>query len=375
MNSLQTPNEQVKPMNETKAADQTALAKASPRVIEGEIVDADGYNQQVVAWQKQGFAVLTPAAALSSIPKDHKVLVSQVRINPNPAFGEVYQNPMFTRDGEVALTKPGLEKIAQCAGIGIDEISRVDSGTVEHVWSYRVRGHWIGFDGTRIDRIATKTLDLRDGSPDLKGFTAKQIEQARRHGEAVCESKAINRLYRTYGLRQKYSQRELADRPFIVLKLQWEPDMTNPIVAALVTQQKLGATGALYAPGLPQAINPSELPAHQVPPEMRKGAPAQEVADEDERPVGASNEVPFDDEDDSPELTVASVTQAGGSDDFFVTFEGGLKLHTSDRTIAKTCNDARKAGRKLRITREASELTEIRFAGPVPQATETAGKY
>lgn len=354
-------------MNEHKPAEQ-GLVKA--RVVEGEIVDASAYNAQVASWQTKGFSVLTPAVSLSSIPRDHKVLVQQVQINPDTAGGEVYSNPLFTRNGEVALSKAGLEKVAQAAGITIDDITRVDSRTVEHVYTYRVTGHWLGFDGNVIARIAHKTLDLRDGSPDIKGFTANQIEQARRHGEAVCESKAINRLYRQYGLRQKYRQQELAERPFIVLKLQWEPDMSNPIVAAIVTQMKMGATNLLFPQGMSGAIDTAALPSHQVPPSLRTAALPTHVEDEDDDPP-VNQERSFDEVEAEDAKKAASfggyivtgVTNPQGTDDYFVTLDDGRRLHTVDKSVAKVCNEARKSQALLAIEVEKKgdqlEIVEV----------------
>lgn len=362
-NSVASKPDQVKSMNDQKPTDQ-GLVKS--RVIEGEIVDAFAYNTQVASWQTSGFSVLTPAASLSSLPRDHKVLVQKVQINPDPAGGEVYTNPLFTKNGEVALSKSGLEKVAQAAGITIDDIVRVDSRTVAHLYTYRVTGHWLGFDGNVIARIAHKTLDLRDGSADIKGFTANQVEQARRHGEAVCESKAINRLYRQYGLRQKYSQKELAERPFIVLKLQWEPDMTNPVVAAIVTQMKMGATTLLYPQGMPGGIDPATLPSHQVPPSLRASLPKHVEDDEDDPPVNqaATGKVSdfTDDEpagDETKPVKVMHVGQNESKTDFYVTVEGGSILHTKDRSVAKACAAAMKAGAPIVIETEGQEILEL----------------
>lgn len=352
----------------TESKPEQGLAK---RVVEGEIVDASAYNTQVASWQTSGFSVLTPAASLSSLPRDHKVLVQKVQINPDPAGGEVYTNPLFTRQGEVALSKSGLEKVAQAAGITIDDIVRVDSRTVPHLYTYRVTGHWLGFDGNLIARIAHKTLDLRDGSPDIKGFTANQIEQARRHGEAVCESKAINRMYRQYGLRQKYQQRELAERPFIVLKLQWEPDMTNPVVAAIVTQMKLGATTLLYPHGMPGGIDPATLPSYQVPPSMRASLPKHVEDEEDDPPA---NQQPTgkvtdftDDETAAGETAAVKVLHVGQNEsktDYYVTIEGGVILHSKDRIVAKTCAAAMKAGQPIAIDADgAGEILEVGGGG------------
>jgi hypothetical protein len=345
-------------MNERPAAQQGLVPAA--RVIDGEIVTADAYNARVAEWRDSGFSVLTPAVALSSIPRDHKIAVTRVQINPNPAGGEVYTNPLFTKAGEVALSKVGLEKIAQCAGISIDEIERVDSRTVPHVWSYRVYGHWIGFDGARIDRVATKTLDLRDGSADIKGFTANQIEQARRHGEAVCESKAINRLYRQYGLKQKYPQAELAERPFIVLKLQWDPDMSNPIVAALLTQMRAGATRLMFPQGLPGAIDPAGLPAHQVPPEMRPASTPRDV-DEDDEPLAKNGDEPFTpasvaptrEETRDPLYHVAQVMRRKSGGFYLLLTEAGDKQFlTNDERVATAAHGAKEKNQLVSLDLE-----------------------
>lgn len=312
------------------------------RVVEGEIVDANTYNTQVATWRDSGFNVLTPAVAISSLPRDHKIVVSRVSINPDPSGGEVYQNPLFTRGDEVALSKVGLEKLAQCAGISIDEIERVDSGTVPHVYRYRVYGHWIGFDGARIDRVAGKTLDLRDGSPEIKGFKDNQIEQARRHAESVCESKAINRLYRQYGVKQKFTKGELRDRPFIVLKLQWVPDMTNPIVAALVTQMNMGSTRLLYPQGMP--LDPAALPPHQVPPEMRPRGEAQDDEGDDDEPTVSQqdeSDEPYAPRQSEPVFHVTAVRRKAGGGFFVLTKETGTtRLLTDEERVADAAHKA-----------------------------------
>jgi hypothetical protein len=356
---------------------------APVRVVEGELVTAEAYNTQVAQWRADGFNVLTPSVALSTIPRDHRIVVSRVALNPNPAAGEVYQNSLFTKQGEVALSKVGLEKIAQCAGISIEKVVRVDSGTVPYLWSFQAYGWWIGFDGARIDRVKGRTLDLRDGSDALKGFSANQIAQARVHGEAVCESKAINRVYRSYGVKQKYLQAEL-DRPFIVCKLRYEPDMTNPIVAAIVTQIRMGATQLLFPQAIDLAnVNPLQLPEHvrpsAGPPQAdttdrddddddtpvtvatqgapTKGAPAQ-IQDFDESAPAAAV-----DADAHEQVLVTHVGQNASRTDFWITLDDGRVLHTSELTMAKACAAAQKSKTRIAVTIERKgdtlELVEL----------------
>jgi hypothetical protein len=345
------------PLMSESVKETQALAK---RVVEGEIVgdivDAQSFNAKVAHWRAQGYNVLTPSLALSSIPKDHVIAVSPVSINPDPNGGEVYQNDLFCKSGEVALSKVGLEKVAQSAGISITESRRVDSRTVEHVWSYEVRGHWLTFDGTRVDRIATKTIDFRDGSPDIKGFTPRQVEQARRHGEAICQSKATNRLYRQYGLRQKYTQRELVERPFIVMKLRWVPDESNPVIAAIVTQMRMGATALMYPQALPAHVagfDPATAPQHMVPPELRPST-LQVIEDtaDDDIPVGE----PPATSTSTPRVSEQSYTLTGAYRDpnggYYLTTKetGDERLRTDDRTLVDKARGARSLELPVRLT-------------------------
>lgn len=361
-------------MTDTK---EQGLAPA--RVVEGEIVSADAFNTQVAAWRREGFNVLTPAVSLSTIPKDHRIVISRVQIDPDPEHGEVYQNSQFTRQGEVALSKVGLEKIAACAGINIAKSVRTDSRTVEHVYSYYVEGWWIGFDGARVDRKANKSIDLRDGSPDLKGMGAAQIAQTRRHGEAICETKAQNRLYRQYGVKQKYAQEELRS-PFIVLKLRYEPDMTNPIVAAIVTQIKMGATKLLFPAGALDLsnVNPLQLPEH-----ARPAGPPQDVSgDDDDDKIVATQGAPapadlqdFNDapaaaaepepSDEAEQVRVEHVGQNATRTDFYITLDDKRVLHTKDLALAKTCNAAKENKTPLAVTidRRGTTLELVEIGG------------
>ena len=48
-----------------------------------------------------------------------------------------------------------------------------------------------------------------------------------------------------------------------------------------------------------------------------------------------------------------------GNRDFYVTIEGGQRLHTKDLAVAKTCLAAQKAGTPIVIEAEGLEILEI----------------
>jgi hypothetical protein len=185
--TVATPSRTGQPMAKKEQA--TGLVPAG-RVVEGEIVTAEAYNTQITRWKDSGFNVLTPAASLSSIPRDHKMLVQQVQINPDPTGGEVYKNPLFTRERRSRVVEGGTrEGRPGRRDHDSDEIVRVDSRTVEHVYTYRVTGHWLGFDGNVIAadraqdaRSARRVSPTSRASPPTR--SSRRVGTARRSARA-----------------------------------------------------------------------------------------------------------------------------------------------------------------------------------------------
>jgi hypothetical protein len=341
-----------------KTKDQTtALERQTSRVPEVVTTPAE-FSEALAYYQQAGkYNVLCPIVQISGLPEMHRLIFSQVMINPDPAFGEVYQDRLFAKEPYVAPTKVALSKLALMAGLS-SKVDRVDSGTVQFLWSYKAVAEWTGFDGMRQSQEASKTWDLRDGSPVTKGMSAAQLEMARYHGDAGCESRAINRAIRqALGTKQKYHRKEL-ERPFVVVRLQWVPDMSIPAIAAAVTHAKLGSTSLLY-PNAPQLPAGEPINISTIPPEKRPVTVHTPVTDDDEGPE--LNERPFDEtEAEAPKgVLVSGVSQVADTDDYFITTDIG-RLHTSDRAVAKSCNDARKAGVRIRVeTERKGDVVEI----------------
>lgn len=241
-------------------------------VIPELITDAKDYNEAVGQWRANPkFNLLTPVVNISNVPAWHSVVFAQVTLHPNPDLKDVYRNPLFCKSHEVAIAGVGLAKLALAASMETWAV-RVDSGTVEHFYEYEGHAKFLGFDGTPIHIARRKTWDLRDGSLQLKGFKGAQIEEARKHGAANGESRAINRAIRQYGIKQVYQQSEIAN-PFIVAKLTFTPPLEDPDVKKFYMAMKLGKESLLFggppsvaAPQLPAGADPQKL----LPPEQRQ---------------------------------------------------------------------------------------------------------
>ena len=225
-----------------------ALAKSeekTPAVITTPAEYADAMKR----WEGN-YNVLTPFTMISGLAPQHGIQVTRVQIDSNPAPSgpqEVYDGLPFLKRGEVALAKRGLRKIAECAGISVSTF-RMDPRTIQHYWEFKAVATYRGVDGAIVTREATAEWDLRDGSPRLKGWQENQVSEGRKNGLRNCETRAINAVIRECGcgLKQKYTVDELR-RPFIVLRVMFTPDMSDPETRRLVTERALQGTAMLYS--------------------------------------------------------------------------------------------------------------------------------
>jgi hypothetical protein len=252
----------------------------------GVITSAEEYSRSMQTWREK-FNVMTPFTSVSGIAPSFGIIASVVRINPEAAGGEVYSGT--TPDGrpampflkgkkgeaseELAIAKIGLRKIAECGGISTST-TRTDPRTIPHYWEFKATASYRGLDGSTVTREATFEWDLRDGSDRMKGWTANQITEGRKNGLRACESRAINAAIRECGcgIKQKYTRAEL-EKPFLVVRVAFQPDMQDPAIKEMVTRQALGGVHAMY-PAAGRELPPADV------------VDAEEIAADSPRQVG-----------------------------------------------------------------------------------------
>lgn len=233
----------------------TAASVAEPMTDQGlekagartEIITSPTQFEQAIAKWQGNFNLLSPFTRITGLAVQHGIIASVVKINANPVKGgpgEVYDGLPFLNDGEVAIAKIGLRKIAEGAGISITT-QRVDPYTIPNYWSFKAIATYRGIDGTIVTREATAEWDLRDGSPRLNGWKPAQISEGRKNGLRNAETRAINAAIREFGIKQKYHQRELA-KPFLVLRVAFQPDMNDPEQRRVVAENAMRGTSTLY---------------------------------------------------------------------------------------------------------------------------------
>jgi hypothetical protein len=100
-----------------------------------------------------------------------------------------------------------------------------------------------------VTREATFEWDLRDGSDRMKGWTPTRSPRPEERLRA-CESRAINAAIRECGcgIKQKYTRAEL-EKPFLVVRVAFQPDMNDPAIKEMVTQQAMSGVSAHVSRG------------------------------------------------------------------------------------------------------------------------------
>jgi len=237
---------------------------ALARVSSGPLVRIDDLRNSIAALRSRA-NLITPCVQLDHVPAMHGVSLRHVSIDPSPEAGEVYQDKQFCRADERALTKIGLLKLWQAAGGSVTDSRRMDDRADRFYCEWRVAVRLQQLDGRTVEIPGSKTIDFRPGSPQIAGWTAKRLAQARQVIEALAESKALLRAIRAaLAVKQKYTTAEL-EKPFVVPALVPVLDTDDPEIRRMVAAQILGVTTQLYGP--PDGESRVDQPSVEVMPE------------------------------------------------------------------------------------------------------------
>lgn len=320
-----------------QTTNETALVRPGARLL---IKSQELYTQVLQQWQQEQVHALCPVVDFGALPEQFALVPAKVKLSPDPRDGDVYKGH-FCKDGEVAPTAMGLQKIARCAGISLQQV-RTDPRTIPNYWEVKAIGTWTGLDGTKESREATKEWDLRDGSENLKGFTPKQISEALKHGLRNAETRAISAVIRQLGIKQKFTVAELA-KPFGLVRVVFQPDMKDPVQRAIVTQQAIGGAMAFAHPGAALPPAPPSVIDAQVVDEPRSRASAPEPAFES---VAADAPPPEEPAGAPQRYAVTKVQKVDGAERYFVFTEQtkDQRLITDDGQLARTAVSAKGQG-------------------------------
>ncbi|MHB8122637.1 MAG: hypothetical protein ACYDG4_10830 [Desulfuromonadaceae bacterium] len=218
------------------------------------------------------FNVLIPVKTLQEISPVHKVIVNEVKINPEPAGKDVYREG---ESGELALTKKGLAKLMAAANIQVIDSRTIspqkcqrcieaagktripprcgDCPSADDV-AYQVTiavpepsGTYRIVKGTKELRMEDERVKMKEGQ--FKRFFPYRTEH--------CETKALNRALREGLMVNSTYKPEELQKPFAIALVV--PNFADPDMKKAMVQRYANGTGELF--GGPPKI---EIPAGNV---------------------------------------------------------------------------------------------------------------
>lgn len=190
--------------------------------------------------------LLGPEMQIDRVPLDYAISLRVVRL-PADLSGDSNGVWYKQEGGKLALHYSALNILAQAAGITWLSVQHERMGE-PLLWRVVAKARCRLFDGTYREEIASRELDLREGSALTRSIKSSgQLGKMRAVGAEQCESKAKARVIRALlGLRSSYTVAE-AKRPFVVPTLLYMPPDTVEI-RQMVAARELGIVAELYGP-------------------------------------------------------------------------------------------------------------------------------
>ncbi|NPV72124.1 MAG: hypothetical protein HPY55_16075 [Firmicutes bacterium] len=246
-----------------------------------QVVDLTKYDQSK-------YNVLVPTAKLEQISPFHALRVEEVRINPDPAGGDIYKvgsREIGNRSEDLyGLTKTAILRLANAAGIvwnwadtKVLQASR-DYVLYQAVGAVRKpSGEWIPVKATKEIDLAVVEEELRDQFEKKaakekkdKAWVELQVRanliQWRKNKLMRAETGAMLRVVRALlSLKHQYTIEELK-KPFIVPRVDFSPDYRDPEVRKMVLEAGVKAASELFSQMTPQraALPPGEPVDYEV---------------------------------------------------------------------------------------------------------------
>lgn len=223
-------------------------------------------------YRDEGYNILTPSITLDGLSERHKATVETISLSPDPDIGDVYKH----QEGRFIISKQGLDKLAVLADIiwDKDECKRIDDKSNRDYIAYKAFGAIKKADGKYVPAVGYKDMDFLVEREELEFKYLNKARKANKSGEAadeyvkycvtrdmihkrkyggeMCESGARNRVTRALlGVLKGYTQKQL-QKPFVVIKITYQPDYDDPEIKKLMTYLSATAQTNIFGP-LPNA--------------------------------------------------------------------------------------------------------------------------
>ena len=237
------------------------------------------FQEELEEYRKTGgYNILIPTQTIQEISPFHKPVLEIVRVDADPEAGEVYE--IVKGSGDFALKATALQKIGYAAGLiwNARGCHRTDDGTNPNIVSYRAEAAVRKEDGTYMLLNAEYMVDLgvieeetresyekksfllakenKWSEERRKEYVEKNVHrdmlQKRKFRLQLAQTGAMDRVIRKIlGLKGTYKRSEL-EKPFVVPKIAFNPDISDPKIRDMMLRQGLDAANILFGPEGPE---------------------------------------------------------------------------------------------------------------------------
>lgn len=233
-------------------------------------------QQALQVYEKQGCNILLPTVMME-VSDLHRVRVEEVRLSPDPKDGDFY--PQDTKKvgnewvpARLSHTKVGLLKLASVAGIQWHPTeTRIITASRDYVL-YQAMAFVRKPSGEFIHFKASKELDMqvveetkreeytkkaqynkalenaseREKQAWIETSVKREVLRIREHKVSHAETKAMERVVRgILQIKATYTPEEAA-KPFVVVRIDVQPDLKDPEIRRMLSLQSMQAGGMLF---------------------------------------------------------------------------------------------------------------------------------
>lgn len=238
-------------------------------------------DQQLREYQSQGYNVLLPSSSIQRVSEFHDTVLEVVPLSIACGDAYPYDDRHLDKAKKFGIAKPGLLKLSHAAGIvwRWEATQRIDQMVSRDYVAYQAVGSLRQADGTWIDLKGSYELDLEVIEQDLRtlytkiarglrredklksdeavqGYIANSVQQEllrkRKHKLRLAETGAMLAVVRSLlAMKSLYSREEL-ERPFVVPRVVFSPNLSDPEIRKAILASSLRAVHDLYGAPAPQ---------------------------------------------------------------------------------------------------------------------------
>ena len=219
---------------------------------------------RLAKYEKEGANILIPSIVIETgIKGILQPAIEALEFSSNPKEGDVY--PQWPG---LALTGKALFDLSSAACVEWNLQASERTANERDYTAYKAVGGIRKADGKLYQMFAERDIDMITIAKDIRDKNAlaeakdkkseakivAEIAQIRKFKLPNSQTKSQNAVIRKLlGVKNVYTKAEI-EKPFVVLRFSYQPDMDDKDIAKMLMNQFMGANRQIYGPGAAQQI-------------------------------------------------------------------------------------------------------------------------